>query len=128
MSSCQAQLSDEIRRFEAVANASVALTIVSVLVRVAMKRKMDEHPRAASYGFFASSFVKILLAILLFTVLHPTCPTNCICGDLSQTYVYPSIVLVIGALWAAYGYKYYKKSQEQQGGKVQTTVSTSDIV
>ena len=110
---CQQQFSDEVNRFEAVALFSVILTLVCAMVRIVKKSWMASHPSAAAKGLFAMSALKILLSLLLFTVINPKCPQGCDCGNYSQSFFYPTIVLVIGLYWSLLGYKYHKIAKEQ---------------
>lgn len=73
---------------------------------------MNAHPSKASKGLWCAAGLKLFLSLLLFTVLNPSCPDGCFCGDYHQSYVYPTIVLFVGLCWLGLGYKYHKMANE----------------
>ena len=67
--------------------------------------------------FYGMGAVKLLLAVLMFTVFYPGCPEGCSC---TQTYfVYPIVVLLIGGLWIRDGYRLQEAADEDGGGTSQ---------
>jgi hypothetical protein len=104
---CQSEFQSEINTFEGVVYFSLGLTVCSFLATLFLKPHFLATPSHGWKFFWTLSAIKLLLGILLFTAFTPTCPSGCNCGSYHPSYVYPSIVLVVGVLWALRGKKYY---------------------
>jgi len=130
-STCQQQFAQGIHIFEAVVFFSLSLSIVLEWVRAVCKHKFNENPGTGSKVLWSFSAIKLLFGILLLTVLNPKCPDGCSCGSYTGIYYYPSVVVLISALWAAIGYKYHALQQQQgqsDGSNDSTTIPSVEIV
>ena len=104
---CKSEFQSEINIFDSVVYFSLGLTGCSFLATLFLKAHFLATPSHGWKFFWTLSGIKLLLGILLFTAFNPTCPSGCYCGSYHPSYVYPSIVLVVGMLWALRGKKYY---------------------
>ena len=85
--------------------ATFGLTIFSMVVfNVFLKNHLDGAPRLAAQYFFVTGGVKVLLAILLFAVFLPRCPSGCQCDGIQFPLpIYPIVCLLVGILWLSRG-------------------------
>ena len=119
-SSCVDQFNQEVALYANASYFSVALTIFTVVIALALTKRFLSHPKCAYRYYFVLATIKIALGVSLLTALWPQCPTECsesglTCPALSSHfYAYPIIVLVIGTSWILRGIKFYKASKEEE--------------
>lgn len=126
---CREEIDQEVSTFEGIVYFSLGLTAVSFIATVAYKQKLLDHPKFAWKLYFGLSGVKLIIGLLLFTAFTPKCPTDCgaYCGTYHPSYVYPSIVMVIGLLWARRGKKFYDLDQASGQDGIQGTEMKTDV-
>lgn len=93
---------NEIQRYETVSKVSVGLTVVTIFLARTLKTRLEESPTAAGLLFCILASIKILLAILLFTIFVPHCSLECnaaVCPSYRPNHFYPIVVLVMGFRW-----------------------------
>lgn len=122
-SSCLSRYDDEITRFENIVYASLTLTVLNlVLTRILQARGLP--PQRLAWFLGGTGTLKIGLSVAIFATI-PTCPSGCQCTGLGHVNPIVGILpLVIGLLWLARGYKFYKSAQQQQ--EEQTAVTTEE--
>jgi len=91
-----------LHNYMAVSYLALGLTFFNfVALRCNLFRNFAVLPSSTIRGFIcmeiAMAVLKFTAAILLLTVLYPTCPTDCVCHGFNP--FYPYICLLIGSLW-----------------------------
>lgn len=110
---CLIAFRKEISIFNGVVFFSLALTFTSLIVNNCFRDRLVANAQVAARLYFGLSVIKVLLGILLFTVLAPTCPSGCYCGTYHPSYLYPTIVLLVGVAWALRGKRYHDMAAAQ---------------
>lgn len=126
---CREEIDQEVSTFEGIVHFSLGLTAVSFIATKAYKQKLLDHPNFAWKLYFGLSRVKLIIGLLLFTAFTPECPTDCqaYCGTYHPSYVYPTIVMVIGLLWARRAENFYNLDQASGQDGIQGTEMTTDV-
>jgi hypothetical protein len=111
-SNCVAEFEDEVARFHAFLFTSLGLTFVNLVVsRVLTAKYKDSAPKRLAYYHVLTGGLKVILAICVFSTI-PTCPDGCVCTGHTSPAV-AILPLLVGLLWLAKGYTFFKQSQQQ---------------
>eukprot|EP00545_Synedropsis_sp_CCMP1620_P012785 CAMPEP_0119031392 /NCGR_PEP_ID=MMETSP1176-20130426/41519_1 /TAXON_ID=265551 /ORGANISM="Synedropsis recta cf, Strain CCMP1620" /LENGTH=154 /DNA_ID=CAMNT_0006987787 /DNA_START=765 /DNA_END=1229 /DNA_ORIENTATION=- len=118
----------QVATFNAVSYFSLGLTACSAVAKLFLKAHFQAKPNHGWKYFWCLSPIKLLLGILLFTVFRPTCSSGCKCPLYPRINVYPTIVMMVGILWALRGKKYYDLDRQGVEGHVDDTADTDPQV
>jgi hypothetical protein len=88
--SCQAEFTQQIQTYNNVVLVSLSLTLFKVLAFRRYSTSLSRYKMGAG-------ILKIALAISLWTVWWPRCPSDCTCEDFIA--IYPAVALLIGIAW-----------------------------
>mmetsp|Transcript_17099 Transcript_17099/g.24713 ORF Transcript_17099/g.24713 Transcript_17099/m.24713 type:complete len:142 (+) Transcript_17099:96-521(+) len=112
---CESEFQAEVATYNLVVYISLGLTLLSYMVGVGCKESFIEKPALGFKIFGALSVIKLIIAILLFTSLTPTCPDGCRCSG-SPPYFYAIIVTIVSFVWAMRAYTFYSLDQNAKSG------------
>ena len=109
-SSCVSRWNDEVNRFENLLFASIALTLVNIVVSRILITKAKWTALKLAYYHGGTGSLKILLAVAIFASI-PTCPSGCTCYGSHVNPIVAVIPLLIGSRWLYQGYVFYQKAK-----------------
>lgn len=118
-SECLSELESELNLYWGVVGASLGLTVLNLLVcSVCLARRFQSNPHLAVKVYLTTGSIKILLGILILTVFHVKCPSDCVCSGIQYpNYTYGVVVLVVGLLWMRRAMLWHKRAQEGMQGE-----------
>jgi hypothetical protein len=104
MSTCLANLESAIQLYYAAVGGIFCLTFFSQAAYIfLLKARIQGAPALEAQCFLVFGSAKFIAGILLYAILQPRCPENCVCDSLPLP-IYPVVCLIIGSIWLKRGW------------------------